>query len=92
MSAAGSDLDSLGHHRALATGTFDPESEVLIRSQVYRDVAGFDVITPLISDDGSAVLVNRGWVPLNMDQVPVTSASPPTGVVTIEGWLSPTQE
>lgn len=91
VSAAGSDLDSLSHHRALATGTFVPESEVLIRSQVYREVAGFDVITPLLIEDGSAVLVNRGWVPLEMDEVPVAAAAPPAGVVTVEGWLAPTQ-
>jgi surfeit locus 1 family protein len=92
VSAAGTDLDSLSQHRALATGTFAPESEVLIRSQVYLGVAGFHVITPLVAEDGSAVLVNRGWVPLDMDQVPVTAAMPPTGVVTVEGWLTPTRE
>jgi surfeit locus 1 family protein len=92
VSAAGSDLDSLNDRRALATGVFVPESEVLIRSQVYREVAGFHVITPLLTEDGSAMLVNRGWVPLEMDQVPVTAAPPPTGEVTVEGWLAPTQE
>jgi surfeit locus 1 family protein len=92
VSAAGDDLDSLDHHRAVATGTFVPEYEVLIRSQVYRDVAGFDVITPLLTAEGTAVLVNRGWVPLEMDQVPVTLAPPPEGVVTVEGWLAPSQE
>jgi surfeit locus 1 family protein len=92
VTAAGEDLDSLDHYRATATGTFLPEQEVLIRSQVYRDVAGFDVITPLLTEDGTAVLVNRGWVPLELDQVPVAQAPPPSGVVTVEGWLAPTQE
>lgn len=91
VSAAGSDLDSLSHHRALATGSFVPEAEVLIRSQVYLGVAGFHVITPLLTESGSAVLVNRGWVPLEMDEVPVIGAMPPTEVVTVEGWLAPTQ-
>jgi surfeit locus 1 family protein len=49
------------------------------------------VITPLLIGDGSAVLVNRGWVPLGLDQVPVTEALPPEGQVTIEGWARPTQ-
>jgi surfeit locus 1 family protein len=92
VAAAGGDLDSLSRHRALATGTFAPESEVLIRSQVYLGVAGFHIITPLVAEDGSAVLVNRGWVPLDLDQVPVTAALPPTGVVTVEGWLAPSKE
>lgn len=91
VSSAGPDLDSLSPHRALATGIFAPESEVLIRSQVYLGVAGFHVITPLVTEDGSAVLVNRGWVPLDADQVPVAAAPPPSGVVTVEGWLATTQ-
>lgn len=91
VSSAGSDLDSLSPHRALATGTFAPESEVLIRSQVYLGVAGFHVITPLVTEDGSAVLVNRGWVPLDLDQIPVAAAPPPSGVVMVEGWLATTQ-
>ena len=92
IAAAGDDLDSLSHHRALATGFYAPESEVLIRSQVYRGVAGFHVITPLVAADGSAVLVNRGWVPLDLDEVPVTAATPPIGEITVEGWLAPTRE
>jgi surfeit locus 1 family protein len=44
------------------------------------------VITPLVLADGRAVLVNRGWVPLEMDAVPVP-ADPPVGEVTISGWL-----
>jgi surfeit locus 1 family protein len=85
------DAESLRWRRALATGEFRPEDEVLIRSQVQFGVAGFHVITPLVLSDGSAILVNRGWVPLELDQVPVTQAPPPSGTVTVEGWLEPTQ-
>ncbi len=92
LAAAGDDVASLEFRRARATGEFDPEHEVLIRSQVHQGVAGFHVITPLVGEDGSATLVNRGWVPLGLDQVPVTDAPPPEGVVTVEGWVRPTQE
>jgi surfeit locus 1 family protein len=92
LSGAGGDFESLEYRRALAAGRFDPASEVLIRSQVYRGSAGFHVITPLGGEDGSAVLVNRGWVPLVLDQVPVARALPPEGVVTVEGWIRPTRE
>lgn len=86
------DLESLRFRRVTASGTFDPGNEALIRSQVRRGTAGFHVITPLVVEDGDAVLVNRGWVPLTMDTVPVTEASPPTGVVTVEGWIEKTQQ
>lgn len=89
--SAGADVDSLEFRRVVVTGEFQPEHEVLIRSQVHQGVAGFHVITPLLTEGGTAVLVNRGWVPLGFDRVPVTEALPPEGEVTVEGWARPTQ-
>jgi len=84
---APSDLE---YRRVTVTGRFTPEEEVLIRSQTYRGSAGFHVVTPIDTGAG-AVLVNRGWVPLTEDRVPVTQAAPPAGEVTIEGWVHVTQ-
>jgi surfeit locus 1 family protein len=86
------DLDSLRYRRVTVTGEFDPTNELLIRSQVHQGSAGFHVITPLVPMrdgivSGEAVLVNRGWIPLTLDEVPVTEAPPPSGVVTVEGWV-----
>lgn len=90
LAGAGSDLDSLEYRPAIARGTYAPEREVLVRSQVMEGTAGFHVITPLVLQDGSAVLVNRGWVPLEMDSVPVP-AMPPVGEVEVTGWIRPSQ-
>jgi surfeit locus 1 family protein len=91
LEAAGDDVESLEFRRATFTGEYQPSDEVLIRSQVHQAVAGFHVVTPLVGEDGDAVLVNRGWVPLDADQVPVTAASPPQGTVTVTGWVRPAQ-
>ncbi len=91
LDASGEDRESLAFRRATAKGVFQPEDEVLIRSQVYQGVAGFHVITPLLGEGGTAVLVNRGWVPLDADQVPVTDAPPPEGTVTVTGWIQPSE-
>lgn len=77
--------------RVIAVGVFDPAEEVLIRSQTHNGVAGFHVVTPLLLDESSAILVNRGWVPLEFDTPPVPSA-PDAGVVTVELILQATQE
>jgi surfeit locus 1 family protein len=87
LQAAGGDEESLEFRRASFTGQFRPEDEVLIRSQVHQAVAGFHVITPLVGEDGTTVLVNRGWVPLDADEVPVVAAIPPDGTVTVTGWV-----
>ena len=91
LDASGAEQDTLEFRRATATGVFQPEDEVLIRSQVHQGVAGFHVVTPLLGEGGIAVLVNRGWVPLDVDEVPATAAPPPDGPVSVTGWVRPTQ-
>ena len=88
--AESQDLETIRYRRVVLRGTWDLSEEVLIRSQVHLGMAGFHVVTPLVIDDDLAVLVNRGWVPLNMDQPPV-SAEPDRGEVEVEGWVQLTQ-
>jgi surfeit locus 1 family protein len=90
LASIGDDLESSQYRRVNLSGVYDTSQEVLIRSQVELDQAGFHVITPLVLDDGSGVLVNRGWVPLVMDQPPV-DAAPDPGNVEVEGWIHLTQ-
>lgn len=80
------DIASIEFRHVETTGEYAPDLEVLIRSQVHLGTAGFHVITPLVGEGGEAVLINRGWVPLNMDRPPV-DAAPPRGLVTVEGWV-----
>lgn len=92
LAQAGTDLESLEFRRATISGTFVPDEEVLIRSQVVDGQAGFDIITPLVTEGGDAVAVNRGWVPLEYDSVPVMAAPPPDGTVTVEGLVRLSQQ
>lgn len=86
LGAAGAIPESLADRHVTAEGTFDAFGEVLIRSQVEGGQAGFHVVTPFHLESGPVVLVNRGWVPLDMGSVPVL-ASPPEGVVEIEATV-----
>jgi cytochrome oxidase assembly protein ShyY1 len=48
---------------------------------------GVDVLTPLVTDDGAAVIVDRGWVPAATPESGVPSAAaPPEGVVKVSGF------
>lgn len=70
------------------SGTFDASEEVLLRSRTLDGEAGYHVITPLVLEDAdAAVLVNRGWIPLSLGELPLTgrAASPP-GLVEITGY------
>ena len=64
---------------------------MLIRSRTNNGEAGFHVVTPLVSEPGVAVLVNRGWVPLDLDTPPVVPALPPAGVVEVTGTVRNSQ-
>jgi cytochrome oxidase assembly protein ShyY1 len=75
-----------------ASGTYDPADEVLIRNRSFDGHPGYHVVTPLRLADGSAVLVNRGWIPLEGDDEAAPSIpAPPAGPVTVTGRVRPTQ-
>jgi cytochrome oxidase assembly protein ShyY1 len=72
-----------------ASGAFDPEHEVLLYGRSLDGEPGHLVVTPLVFDDGTAALVIRGWVPFDHQTAPVADAEPPTGELTIDGFLVP---
>lgn len=45
------------------TGTYDAAHQFLIDNMSYRDLDGYQVLTPLERPGGEVVLVDRGWVP-----------------------------
>lgn len=90
LAAAGDDVDSLSFRPVFVSGVFEPEDEILVRSQVANERPGFHVVTPLVTEAGT-VLVNRGWVPLAAEEPPVTSVPPPFGEVTVHGLARSTQ-
>ncbi|MQA97131.1 MAG: SURF1 family protein [Streptosporangiales bacterium] len=76
--------------RVSATGTYDPAHELLVRNRSLDGNPGLYVITPLVTEDGRVVVVNRGWV-----ENPPTATTrprvppPPAGTVTVRGRLMP---
>jgi surfeit locus 1 family protein len=74
-----------------ATGTFDLSQQVLIRNRSYRGQPGYHVVIPLVLADGTAVLVNRGWVPLEGDDGQLEVPPPAAGEVTVVGHVRPSQ-
>lgn len=74
--------------RARASGRYDTKNEVVVLNRVLGGQAGKEVLTPLRLPSGSAVLVNRGWIPAD---APPGSALPPRVRVKVEGILQPPQ-
>ncbi|HET8691962.1 MAG TPA: SURF1 family protein [Steroidobacteraceae bacterium] len=55
--------DAPRYQRVRLRGHYDPAHQFLLDNMSHESVAGVHVLTPLLLDDGSAVLVNRGWAP-----------------------------
>lgn len=47
---------------ARAIGRYDAAYELLVRNRPLHGRAGYHVLTPLVTDSGAALLVDRGWV------------------------------
>jgi len=87
----GLDGDELDLRPATATGTYRLDDEVILQARTLGGRSGNEVLTPLDLGDGTAVVVDRGWVPLDVVGPPVEGAEPPPGTVTVTGYLRPTQ-
>jgi cytochrome oxidase assembly protein ShyY1 len=84
-------VDAVLYRRAVVTGRYRPEDTVVVPNRTLNGASGAWVLTPLQPDDGPAVLVNRGFV--GFTQAGEVDPPPaPSGQVTVEGLVSPSQQ
>lgn len=71
-----------------ASGHYDAAHQIAVLYRTREGAPGVDVVTPLITDTGSAVLVDRGWIPAASNgNLAQRLPQPATGAVTITGWV-----
>lgn len=75
-----------------AHGRYDEAHELLVRNRPFEGSTGYYVLTPLVTDDGPALLVNRGWVAVGatartLPEVPAA----PAGEVTVVARVRPSE-
>ena len=78
------------HRRALLQGQWLTERSIYLDNRPMNGRTGFYLVTPLQLADGTAVLVQRGWLPRDAaDRTHV--APPPTapGTVVVAGHIAP---
>jgi surfeit locus 1 family protein len=72
------------------TGEWDSAHTVFLMNRTMDERSGFYVMTPLRLPDGSAVLVQRGWVPRDdADPMKVPVVAAPGGPVKLFGHAAP---
>lgn len=78
------------YRRVSATGTFLHDHETLVQATTALG-SGYWVLTPLRIADGSALLVNRGFVPPERRERAARSVDEPTGETTVTGLMRMTE-
>ncbi len=74
--------------RVQSTGTYDVANSMFVLYRTRDRQPGVDVVVPLVTESGTGLVVDRGWVqaPANGNAVP-TAPSPPAGELTVTGWV-----
>ncbi|MCX6060060.1 MAG: SURF1 family protein [Chloroflexi bacterium] len=83
------DISSMEWRAVTVTGEYDFENQVVLRNQYLGDQYGYHLITPLLFS-GTAVLVDRGWIPADGNAIPESSAwrkYDEPGLITVTGQI-----
>jgi surfeit locus 1 family protein len=82
------DAEANEYRQVIVSGEFDSSNEVVLRNRSMDGVPGMHILTPLHIDGSDKwVLVNRGWVPMQLAIPEERHQFAVTGHVRIEGYL-----
>jgi len=75
--------------RVVLTGEYLSEDALLVRNRVLGGSPGFEQLVPFRQENGTVVVVDRGWLPLGngVDSLPDAVPAPPDGQVTVVARL-----
>lgn len=79
------------HHRAIVLeGRWVADHSIYLDNRQMNGRPGFYVVTPLLLADGSAVVVQRGWLPRDAaERTRITPPPTPAGMVHVAGRIAP---
>ena len=81
-------LSSMTYRRVLARGTYDHSNDEALTTQVLDGQVGVHLLTPLkLSGQDAAILVDRGWLPIDFDRPVRWQPFQTPGEVSVEGRL-----
>ncbi len=88
-----SNLLEMEYRPVVVRGVYNFAEQVLLRNRSYQGQPGGELLTPLqIEGTSLAVVVDRGWIPLQDAMSGKFSAFDEPGTVTVQGSLQLTQE
>jgi surfeit locus 1 family protein len=79
-------IEAVEHRSVTATGTYADDDTFVVENRSFNGASGAWVLTPLVLEDGTAIVVNRGF--LGFDRAGEIHPPPaPTGPVVVDGVL-----
>ncbi len=57
------DLTTMEYRPVTVTGRYDFEHQVALRNRYHDNQPGYHLLSPLVLSDGTAILIERGWIP-----------------------------
>jgi surfeit locus 1 family protein len=84
------ELDAQLYRRVQLEGRWLDSYTVFLENRQMNGAPGYYVVTPLLLDDGDAVVVQRGWLPRDpQDRTRLPPFTTSAGKVRIEGHIAP---
>lgn len=81
-------LEDYEYRRVSVSGKYQHEQEMLLGPRTRGDgQAGYFLVTPLVRENGSKILVKRGWVPTAKKDPRTRPESRTDELVQVEGLL-----
>ncbi|WP_263730924.1 SURF1 family protein [Cellulomonas sp. SG140] len=87
LAPSGTGLTPASEWRSVrAEGHYVPSATVLLRNRPVASHSAYHVLVPFVTQDGSVLVVDRGWVPIGSNgSTAPTPAAPPAGTTTLVG-------
>ncbi len=75
-------------------GTYDTANQRVVRNRPLNGRPGYEVLVPLRLENGAAVIINRGWLPIGNDRsgYPDAVPQPAEGAVEVTTRLKPPEQ
>lgn len=87
----GADADEAVYRRVDVTGRYDPSAEIVLDNRSNQGRPGRHLLTPLVTESGRALIVDRGWMPLDVTPAEAAGAAPPSETTRVVGVLFPSE-
>ena len=87
------DPEAMEYRRVKVQGVYDSAQEIVLRNRSLDGAPGVHVLTPLrIAGSDTAVLIDRGWLPLDQAAPAARRAYDEAGAISVEGIARLSQE